>query len=358
MTVYLILLVIVISIFIQKYSIRKYLDTSILLILIALATLRGHSVGADTPTYLEYYTNAISLKYHLDGLKEFGFYYLIYLLRLVTDNQIVFFLLISFLTYIPLFIFLKKTSKNISLSLFLYIVMGYYTQSFNIIRQSIAMSLILLALYFLSLRSYKKSIFFYVLATQFHFSAIALAIIYPIRFLKIKFANALIIMIISFMIGLYLVSNSNIINNFIFLQLSGFTGTVLGKFEFMTNMNVPYLNIYGMIALSLPLSILAVFAYKRMPEDFFTKVFFIGTIINNILISNVILLRFPYYLTILSIVIVPSLLIKSKGSTEKLFLIALIFFIVLFFIYSGYNLAITSTKNHLPNSFPYYFLFE
>lgn len=354
MEVYLYLLIFVGLISILNSPIQKALSFLAVLLLILLAVFRDPKVGTDTPVYLDFFDNALYLKYHLEDFKEFGFYYFFYLLRSITDERIWFLFFVSVFTYVPLMFFLKKTSINVAASLFLYIILGFYTQSFNLLRQSIAMSFVLLALYYLSCKSYRKSILFYLIASQFHITAILLIIIYPVSLIKkININFARISLLITFVIGLYLTLNPHFINNII-LQNSGLVeGTSFGKFQNLSDYDVSYMSIMGYLSTTISLAIFSFYSIKINPDNFYVKYFFLGVLINNLFCAHEIFVRIPYYLTLLAIIIIPSLIKKSNYVEIWGVLIAVIVFL---FLYSGFNLSAESIKYNVPNSFPYRFV--
>lgn len=363
MTVYYILLTIlgscvVFKCYTLKHSTSMYLDIIAILLLIILSTLRSETVGTDTGRYLKEFNNATNAGYYEEGQIENGFHYLLYCLRLITDNQMLFLFVISLLTLVPLCIVIHKISTNISLSLFLYVVLGFYTQSYNVIRQSIAMPFILLAIYYLSQNSLRKSIICFIIATQFHLSAMLLIIIYALNYIKMNYIVVQTSVFASFVVGIVVVSNAElfdqIVNNIIMIL----DGTLLGKYTYISDVVVSYGNLNGMITSTLPLSVLAIYTYKVMPENIYTKTFVVGVVFNNILSSHGILLRYPYYFTIISILIFPILFSKAKCSRDKIILGTSIILMTFLFVYSGHNQCLSSYKSLQPNAFPYRFIFE
>ncbi len=339
-----------------KRSFQKNFYPFLFLLLILLSGLRSDMVGTDTGGYLRTF-QYFDIHFLENSAKDFGFYYLMGLVRSFTDNKTIFLFVTSLFTLIPLFYFIKKTSLNVPFSLFLYVVLGFYTQSFNVIRQSIAISFILLAVYYLSNRSLTKSVISFFIATQFHLSALLVGVIYIINHIKFSFRTVSIATTISAILGILLAKNPQALNNLISLfGMDSYFG--ISKYVYIVDRQNLYLNLLGILPGILSFSTLLLLSYRNIKEDLILKLFFVGVVINNLVCFHDVLLRFPYYFTILSIIIVPRLMeqIKTKINTAILFYILVL--LTLFFFYSGYHIMEASLSTRQSASFPYNFFFE
>ncbi|WP_156913933.1 EpsG family protein [Brevibacterium album] len=143
-------------------------------VLVLLAAGRGEEVGTDTSMYHRFFREVApnSLADSLERIpQEAGYVTLMYVVRQFTGDFQVFLLLCSLLTVVPVLMAIRRASSMPVLSLFLYIALSYYLLSFNGIRQSIAVSLVLLA------ETHRRSsrltwLLLHLLALSFHISVL------------------------------------------------------------------------------------------------------------------------------------------------------------------------------------------
>ncbi|MDZ5000042.1 hypothetical protein GNF79_13235 [Clostridium perfringens] len=100
--------------------------------------------------------------------KEFGFYYLNLIIKIFTDDFQMAFLFYMFIINLFIILFIYKYSKNIEFSLLIYVIMGGYITSTNIMRQYIAISIYIFSIKFLIERKYLIYLFLSLIAISFH----------------------------------------------------------------------------------------------------------------------------------------------------------------------------------------------
>lgn len=180
---------------------------------------RDFSIGLDTYTYV----GIIDDVFQIDTLKgvvdysasyniELGFVFFIYFLGFLGISSSLVFFVSAILIYINLFLSLKAVKINSVLyfsAFFSYC--SIFLWSFNILRQMIAVSFVILAVGFLLNSSYRKFILFILLASLFHYSAIVGLLFYFIFryldfFFKFKWWLVVFICLISKFILLAVVS--------------------------------------------------------------------------------------------------------------------------------------------------------
>lgn len=118
--------------------------------LVTFGALR-HNVGTDYPNYLRIYTNldTSSLQAAIYGSpQEIGFTTLMYLSRSISDSPYAVFWLSSLLTIIPTYLAFKRSSSIFPISVMLYVFL-MFPGSFNAMRSSISVSIMLYASTFL-----------------------------------------------------------------------------------------------------------------------------------------------------------------------------------------------------------------
>lgn len=173
---------------------KKFIVISFAL-LILVSGLRKYTVGIDLEFY--YYNSFIQ---YLEGwswndyshsVYEVGYFLLNIAIGTVTHNPQMFIAITSFIIFGLMGRFIYKYSENTTLSVFLFITLQFWFMFLNIIRQGLAVAIVLIASEFLINKKLGKIryIFFcliILLAAQFHNSALVALILLPIYFLKFQ----------------------------------------------------------------------------------------------------------------------------------------------------------------------------
>lgn len=148
-----------------------------------------YGVGSDfygyLSTYYKFSTFSIADFYVVDGVRQIGFYLLNRLAFLLFDSYIALFTVFAFFTVLFFHKAIKKMNiQHPALLYFMYLLLVYPT-SFNIMKQSLAISICTYAFYYLMSDDIKKYIGWIVVASFFHSSAL---ILIPLFFVR-KFFN-------------------------------------------------------------------------------------------------------------------------------------------------------------------------
>lgn len=177
MIVYLLLYIfmIILLCFSKKTNVNR-LSFLLVVTMIVIAGIRN-GIGTDYNMYKSFYffPNQPSA-----NKVEWGFIKLIEVTKnIFNEKYYLFFLLCSTITLIPIFYIFKKKSKQPVFSLLLFTCLGFYTLSFNLIRQSIAISLVFYALKYIEEQNKSKYFITIIIAASFHITAlIALPLYY------------------------------------------------------------------------------------------------------------------------------------------------------------------------------------
>lgn len=165
---------------------------SVFTILAITASLRSYNVGIDTEQFYRNYMiinvagweNSSVLRY------EFGFFALCKILNYIsTDPQLLIIVSSCFICF-SVGRFIYKNSNDVIFSSFLFISLNIFSMYLNVMRQAIAISIILFAIEFLKKPNIKNIIIYIlivILAMQFHNSAIVMII--PLFFTRLKYTN-------------------------------------------------------------------------------------------------------------------------------------------------------------------------
>lgn len=180
---------------IGKYRFKKgfFLYIITLLVLWALTAFRSPEIGTDTETYIRMFLH------NADGVSvlnrtEIGWQVLNYLIYCISESPYFFIFAISTILYLLIGIYMYRYSENIIFSICLFYV-GIFSYFTNILRQSLAMCIILFAYQAIRLSKNKKTIMLILLATIFHKTAIVAFLLFAKKILNVKKRYFVIIII-------------------------------------------------------------------------------------------------------------------------------------------------------------------
>jgi len=181
---------------------KKLIIFAIFIMLVLIAGFRNE-VGTDFPAYREfYYTN---------NPTSTGFEPAYLLIRAILKFFYLpsgaFFLLCSFITFFCFFKGFKIHSNDISLSIILLIGLGFYTSSFNIVRQFVALSIYFcFGLKYIKQKLFLNYLICVLIGSCFHLSIILMLPFYFIVNLNISTFYALILIVVAVLFNLGLLS--------------------------------------------------------------------------------------------------------------------------------------------------------
>ena len=174
MILYIILLLFVIisNICVKDEKKREKISIAIFLILTFLACFRKYTVGADTPQFWNNFLKMMDPEKLQNMRYEMGFMWLCQLIQLFTKNPQFLLIITSIFINASVFLFIKKHSKNYLFSTLLYITLNFYFSFICLMRQGIAIAILLYAMDFLFVKKYIKFIVTVLIASLFHSSCV------------------------------------------------------------------------------------------------------------------------------------------------------------------------------------------
>lgn len=158
---------------ISKDKTKSLIISFILITLVA--ALRKYTVGADTVQFYSDFSNIITdSSWNYNNFRyEPGFYYLCKLLGLITSDPQILLIITSIIINFSVYKFIKNNSNDYCLSAILYILMLYFFSNMNIMRQALALSILLFGFNYLKEKKYLKYIIVVAIASLFHTVAFA-----------------------------------------------------------------------------------------------------------------------------------------------------------------------------------------
>lgn len=179
----------------ELYKVEKKVTALLpaFILLSLFIALRNTSIGTDTLVYAEIYHYIPNLEVFLATLEpgfhgnrmEWGFFFLLSSLKALGASFTLVLFIVSIATCIIFSIAYKKLSPSLYISIMILSVsMLFVTYQYNIIRQGLAASITILALYYLSEQKTKTFIFTIIIAACFHVIALLALLVLPIKNIK------------------------------------------------------------------------------------------------------------------------------------------------------------------------------
>ncbi|MFZ5986468.1 MAG: EpsG family protein [Bacillota bacterium] len=212
-----------------------------------ISALRAYAVGNDTDQFYRAYERIAQVDWTSFYLfrYELGFTVLCKVLSYISREPQLLLIVTSLFSSYSIGRFIYKNSCNVVLSSYLFITLNIYADYLNLMRQVIALSIILFGIEYLKEKKIIRFVLFVVIASLFHQSALFVLVV--IFFVKIKYSK------LSFPITLM----TSIIGFLIFNRLFLFAVKILSKYASYEDSVYASSNYFGMIFnVSICLSIL------------------------------------------------------------------------------------------------------
>lgn len=203
MNIFLIIpLIIFIFILFLKEKMQKIIIPFILYLFMGLRSIH---TGTDLTNYLNFFKLAsgrsfsdyTTVIHSLDSNIEYGFLFINKILSFICgQNERMYILITSASLIFFLKKFIDKNSKDVGYSYLIYIFLGFYLMSMNILRQVLAAEILFFSYEYIQNRNFKRFILIYLLAISIHTTAIIWIVVYFIYPLKLNIKYYTIVLII------------------------------------------------------------------------------------------------------------------------------------------------------------------
>lgn len=292
---------------------KKYLITCFIILTLFLA-FRGEDVGLDMGNYQYFFGGATRFRFfrltRFSGFEN-GFVFYIRLVAIISKSFHDFIFITSILSMLGFFFFIKDNSKNYFASLLLFITFGFYICHFCILRQVLAMSILLFSYKYVKEEKFWKFTLLVLIAATFHKTSI---VFFPVYFLsKIPYNKKIIYIYLISMLLLFIlrVPLINLATTILYGQYEGYKDTS-GSGYVMLGL------IYAVV-----LGIMLVFKNYKL-EDRESKILFYMLLLSipfQILATvQGLLARIVMYFTCSLMILIPNA-IETKNLKERKFLI-------------------------------------
>lgn len=321
---------------IKEKSVKCLIALVALLVPSIVAGIR-YGIGTDYYSYLSIFEN---IKSGNEVRTEIGFNFLNLLVANMGGNIHVLFFLISFLTFLFIYLSLHKYRKSISVGLGMFIFMLlFYHDSFNGVRQVLAVSILLYSFNFIIEKRFWKFLITVLLASSFHLSSLVVLPFYYIYNRLGERSN-------TYRLGIYIVvvllvfNYDSLLNVFISLSpdLTYYSKYLSnGGFSFGL----------GQIVLNAPYIIPGLIFYNKFKNNSRFKFFFFFMIIGIIIkfvgylgVEHLSRIADTFFIAV--VMVVPFYFRNLKNSLLEWFCASMIILFIIFiwfynYIYIGYN---------------------
>lgn len=316
-------------------------------ILLFMLVLRSETVGRDVTTYHLYFNGIAKTEWrNLPKVNlEIGYVFINKLIASIGGNYRVLLVVVALITIIPIWLIYYYEGEDAPTEIVIFINMSTFLMFFSGFRQSIAVSLGVIAFMFVK----RKKIIFFLLtvaaALLFHNSAFILLLMYPMYHIKLK--KKYLPVIIGIILAVF------IFNRPIFNFLSSFVSDVHNADKSITNTGA-----YGMIIL---LILFVAFSYVIPDEKSLSKEIY--GLRNFLLLSltlqlfapvNFLAMRMNYYFIIFIPVLIskivsnPSVKWRQVAVLGKYVIMAVMMF----------NFFVLVVRQNALDTFPYEFVWQ
>ncbi len=211
--VYLFILFFIYSSLVSEYKNKFIINSSLIILCVILAIgagLRDEQLWGDTLKYIDAYRFDIptwhdfNFSIELDAYSEKGFILLSSIIKTFTSNEVIYFLVISFLTFIFLIIDFRKFSVFPLIGICVYISRFYIGRNLIQIRAGLAIAIAMTCIYYAHKRQLLKFLLVIIIGSFFHKTMLILIPFYWINKLDIKKIHVVACLVVSFLVAAFL----------------------------------------------------------------------------------------------------------------------------------------------------------
>lgn len=332
----------------------------ILISLVFISTLRGEEVGGDLENYLPLFKEISKSWETALSNDKFGFLFKIFikLSTLISSNTTWILFATSLVNIgIPLF-FIKKHSKSILLSVFIYITMAYYTNTFNSIRSSMSLACGMLVVSYLLRENKRRAFLWALISVEIHKSMFPVFLLFFLIDIKPTFWKLTIPIVTSI-----LVANVLGITPF-FSILSYYYTSQYGDALFERMDLTEFVGSgYKLLIMDIIILYICYFLMKNemtKSDAFFLNMFCLATCLQAVAPLFSLVTRIALFFSVYVTVLLPNALsYVNKRGFSKLSTIALIIICLLYFkitVMTSRDLGWRNSNSQC--TIPYYFVWE
>ncbi len=330
-TLYLIIGILIVYIFINIIPIKNKKNAFInvvFLVLLWILILRGKFSDMINYSDMFTYIGTLSWKNLRIVNWEYGFVVLNKLIYILTKNEQIFFSIISIITLGGQYVFIKKYSKNYLGSIILFIGLNFYNYNYILLRQEIAITIILFSIKYIENNNAIRFLFSVFLASLFHQSALVFIFIYPLN--KIRCTNKLKIYMVPIFVFVYIIRG--VIKNVIYIdKYVIYEGGVQSSDGY--TMLMVLIAVY--IAMLITEMLLKIKKEDYNAENVFWWMYIIAIVAQILATTQSIMARIVLYFNLSMIVLLPNTIEKIEDKNSKILINILLIIMILGFSFTN-----------------------
>lgn len=295
-------------------------------VLLMVAGLR-YQVGTDYAAYQSNYTDYLNADISLLGQPVLTA--VAKLSAFIYNDYATWFFLMSFITLVPILITIKNRSINIGFSLLLFVLLGSWHTSFNIVKQSAAMAIIFAGYPFLIDRKFFKWLLICFLATMIHVSALFMIPIYFVATPKVSYIRVIVFILIGVVILM--------VYDQLFLIMESLKSDSGGAISSESDLATTEVNSLRILVSLAPFIFFLLKKYDFKNEEFCVlfNLSLINAVLNIASSQSIYLNRIVIYTNVYNLMFYPYL-VRPFGKNGRMLMYATIF--VLYLVYWSYDL--------------------
>ncbi|MFC6348355.1 EpsG family protein [Vagococcus carniphilus] len=319
-------------------------------VLVIISAIRVNT-GSDYFNYYSMYNNSIRYYNSVSDIFRSGFQqgYMVlsYLVKQTFENEFFIFFVCAVIINSLIFYIISKYSPYPLLSVSLYLFMGYFLISLNILKQSLAMSVMFLAVIFFLKKRYLLFTILCLISTYFHITALVfVAILLIAKFTKVRLS--LNVLYLSVFFSFLVLPFSNVVfklaaNISIFSKYQMYLESPLDRGDMRFIVNVLFFVIIHTIILHIIIKNIQNGKIKiNNFEYILLKVMIIGLMLSIVSLRLYYINRISYYCFQLLILLIPLLVsklskIEIRTLVRKKIIMGLMVYSLIFTVLSGEN---------------------
>lgn len=305
--------------------------------------LKDNKVGTDYVVYLNHFQNILPYDWRFLDFGEIpypnfekGYLCFTHIISLISQTDIFFTFVMALVMSVLPMISIRRFSNPVWIGIFLFFALGIYTDSFNILRQTIAMYICWLSISFIVKRALVRFLLVTLLAFSFHKTAL---VFIPVYFLfSIKFSWKFYVVAFVAIGMLYLMLLPLMSTLTALLSLNDYTeADVSGGYVFLLFMACCF--------------VFCAYVLRKDTDPYvhvFMHMLFLAFILQMLATQFNILTRIIGYLKISLIVLLPTAIYSPIFKKNRLLIL---FLFVLLFIFYFYKTSIPNWNSAIPYTF-------
>ena len=294
-------------------------------LLFFFVAFRKTSIGNDTLEYIKLFKNCSLYKWdYLDINVRYEIGYIIFniIISYISSSTRFFMVIMSLIFNYSIYVFIKDNSKNYLFSIIIYLNLLFFYQSMTMMRQFLALSIILLSFKFVKEKKPLKYMVMVLLASSFHVTALISAFIYPMYYMKLNKKRILTLSIVTIVFSTFLdkiIPYLSILTN-----RSNFYNQMIGEVKLA---NVILFLIYLVFLI---FSLFVIKKDNKKSNDFYLYVFIFSALLYALSINVAVLARVGLYFAILSIISLPNIIYYNLKNDRLIYELIISVFLILY----------------------------